>query len=115
MQITILCNRKHIYLLLFYYLKSWAWFIYLCWRTFCNQSYVSTGKYLPPIFYEEKIMASINDFKNTKELTQYHESMRMNCRGDNHQLVETLNYAQQHPLKNDNQADASFGFVLGYN
>ncbi len=60
-------------------------------------------------------MATINDFKNTKELTQYHESLRMHCRGDNHQLAETLSYALQSAEKNDNQQDASFGFVLGYN
>jgi hypothetical protein len=75
----------------------------------------SMGICLLLIFEEEKIMATINDFKNTQELTRYHESLRMHCRGDNNQLTETLSYALQSAAKNDNQQDASFGFVLGYN
>lgn len=76
---------------------------------------VSTEICLLFLFDEEKIMATINDFKNTKELAQYHESLRANCRGDNQQLVDTLSYALQSSTKNDQQKDASFGFVLGYN
>lgn len=78
-------------------------------------SQVSTGICLQIIFDEEKIMASINEFQNTEDLTQYHESLRANCRGDNQQLADTLSYALQHASKTDKQNDASFGFVLGYN
>lgn len=60
-------------------------------------------------------MATIDDFNNTKELSQYHESMRTNYRGDNNQLVDTVHCALERSSKNDNQQDSSSGFVLGYN
>lgn len=71
---------------------------------------------LTKIFDEEKIMATNNEFKNTNDLAKYHESLRTHCRGDNHQLTDTLHDALLSSVKTDNhQPDASFGFVLGYN
>jgi hypothetical protein len=67
------------------------------------------------VFYEDNMMATLNNDRSKQNLAQINENNSTCYRGNNEHLCHTLDSALKEIAVTEQNKDASFGFVLGYN